>query len=326
MDVNFFTLLNFYPAALICLGRICMIGIAEKHLKPIHALAKRLEPNYNTEKLGTWGILFFCCGALAAGNDLWRDIVKKSDTYIPSKDFVKLMRGSEICNSDEYAVRFSECIKEWCNSSYAKDEAEKRMEQYRYKISERVYLCNKEWVVLGYMLNSSQDMSKEELLGFDCQTWINMSGTMTQNYGWPELFFAAGLLLSSESSVSWDKMASAILGMYKPHKEEVTALYEHYAGRNPIAKSGSRSLRSAEELKRGTRVRLRNGWEAIINQKCKGNILNATVFGDFTETGSIYTHDIIAAEINGQWVDVEMTEGQAQFHKEVKPFFNGGAG
>lgn len=83
---------------------------------------------------------------------------------------------------------------------------------------------------------------------------------------------------------------------------------------------------SPNELKRGTRVRLRNGWEAIINQNCTGNILNATVFGDFAETGSIYTHDIIAAEINGQWVDVEMTEGQAQLHKETKLFFNGVVG
>lgn len=63
---------------------------------------------------------------------------------------------------------------------------------------------------------------------------------------------------------------------------------------------------STNELKKGTRVRLRNGWEAILLQKCNGNIVNAQVFGDFTETGSIYTHTIIAAKINGQWVNVEM--------------------
>lgn len=296
-----------------------MLGITGKHLEPIHRLAKTLDPDCDTEKLGAWAILFLCCGAMAGGNSLWHDIVKNSDTFICSSDFTKLMQGAEVCTSDDYAIRFSERIKEWSNSSHAIAVAEKRMEKYSGKISDTALLCNKTWFTLAYMLNSLQDIHREELLGFDCQRWVSVSGSKEQSYGWPELFFAAGILLTAEPSVSWHKMASAIHGMNKPYKEDVATLFEHYAGKNPFSKSGSRRVRT-DQLKKGVRIRLRNGWEAIVVEECNGNILIAKVFGDFTETGSVYAHNIAETEVNGKWVEVEMTEEQTQFHKEVKPF------
>ena len=86
----------------------------------------------------------------------------------------------------------------------------------------------------------------------------------------------------------------------------------------------SRSVRT-DQLKKGVRIRLRNGWEAIVVEECNGNTLIAKVFGLFTETGSVYAHNIVAAEVNGKWVEVEMNEEQTQFHKEVEPFLNGEA-
>jgi hypothetical protein len=67
---------------------------------------------------------------------------------------------------------------------------------------------------------------------------------------------------------------------------------------------------------------MRNGWEAIVLGKCDGNILRAKVFGDFTKTGSIYAHNIVATEVDGKWIDVETTSEQAQFYKNVQPFFD----
>ncbi len=46
------------------------------------------------------------------------------------------------------------------------------------------------------------------------------------------------------------------------------------------------------KLKKGTRVVLRNGWEAVLEDNKKGSIRLATVFGTYTEMGSIYAHDI----------------------------------
>lgn len=46
------------------------------------------------------------------------------------------------------------------------------------------------------------------------------------------------------------------------------------------------------KLKKGTRVVLRNGWEAVLEDNKRGSIRMATVFGTYTEMGSIYAHDI----------------------------------
>jgi len=47
------------------------------------------------------------------------------------------------------------------------------------------------------------------------------------------------------------------------------------------------------ELKKGDRVQLRNGWYATIADNAKGNTRIATVEGFVTETGSVYSHDIV---------------------------------
>jgi len=80
------------------------------------------------------------------------------------------------------------------------------------------------------------------------------------------------------------------------------------------------------ELKKGVRVLLRCGWEAVIADNAKGNTRVCTVYGDFTEMGSVYSHDIIARQVldaeevsdkkkimyNGKvWIaDIEYTESQ----------------
>lgn len=92
-----------------------------------------------------------------------------------------------------------------------------------------------------------------------------------------------------------------------------TASSKHYAGTK---------IRT-DQLKTGARVRMRNGLEAIVVKECDGNTLIAKVFGASNETGSVYAHNIVATEVDGQWIEVEMTEDQARFYKEVKPFFDG---
>lgn len=287
-----------------------MWGIERKDLVPIHSVAKQFDSSYNTEKLGAWGILFLCCGAMSVRNSLWRDRVKNSDTFVRPSDLDNILQGSDVCTSDDYAVKFSEFIKKSCNDSLAIAVIEKRMENLRGKISDKAFLSRKTYLTLAFMLNSLQDLTREELLGFDCQAWVSLSNGEERSYGWPELFFTAGLLLNNEGSVGWDKMASVIRGMGKSSKVDVIELFEHYAGIK---------IRT-DQLKKGARVRMRNGWEAIVVKECDGNTLIAKVFGAFTETGSIYAHNIVATEVDGKWVDVEMTEEQARFYGEVKPF------
>lgn len=45
-------------------------------------------------------------------------------------------------------------------------------------------------------------------------------------------------------------------------------------------------------LKKGDLVKLNNGWYAVIADNPKGNARMAEVHGHYTETGSVYSHDI----------------------------------
>ena len=72
------------------------------------------------------------------------------------------------------------------------------------------------------------------------------------------------------------------------------------------------------ELKKGTRVKLRNGWFATLEDNARGNIRLATVEGYVTEIGSIYSHDIkyYYDKENG-WVCPEYTSAQLKLRKQV---------
>ena len=117
-------------------------------------------------------------------------------------------------------------------------------------------------------------------------------------------------------------MASIIHGMGKSINVDVAPLFEQYAGRN-IFSAAKRTKIRTDQLKKGARVKMRNGWEAIVVEECDGNTLIAKVFGRFTDTGSIYAHNIVATEVDGKWVEVEMTEEQARCYKWVKPLLDG---
>lgn len=56
------------------------------------------------------------------------------------------------------------------------------------------------------------------------------------------------------------------------------------------------------KLKKGTRIVLRNGWEAVLEDNKRGSIRMATVEGFYTEMGSIYAHDIAGYKDGDFWV------------------------
>lgn len=80
-----------------------------------------------------------------------------------------------------------------------------------------------------------------------------------------------------------------------------------------------------DDLKKGTRVKLAIGWDAILVDNKKGTIRFATVYGVETETGSIYCHDIVAyGDSNGDWHnDVEYSQSQLHCKKLNEALFGG---
>jgi len=76
------------------------------------------------------------------------------------------------------------------------------------------------------------------------------------------------------------------------------------------------------DLKKGARVQLRNGWFGTVADNAKGNIRMVTVEGDFTETGSVYSHDIFrACPQGGAWELVEHTPAQLKLREQVERVF-----
>jgi len=76
------------------------------------------------------------------------------------------------------------------------------------------------------------------------------------------------------------------------------------------------------DLKKGMRVLLRNGWYATIMDNKRGNSRLARVEGIVTEIGSVYAHDIVNVRKDGGfWESVEHTEKQLGVRQMVGKLF-----
>ena len=76
------------------------------------------------------------------------------------------------------------------------------------------------------------------------------------------------------------------------------------------------------DLKKGMRVLLRNGWYATIMDNKRGNSRLAEVEGIVTEIGSVYAHDIVKVRKDeGIWENVEHTEKQLGVRRMVGKLF-----
>jgi hypothetical protein len=80
------------------------------------------------------------------------------------------------------------------------------------------------------------------------------------------------------------------------------------------------TLIQTNDLKKGARVQLDNGWYATIQDNRKGDVRVATVEGLHTETGSIYAHDIVRVELVEGWATVSHTPKQKANRDRVRTF------
>ena len=75
------------------------------------------------------------------------------------------------------------------------------------------------------------------------------------------------------------------------------------------------------DLRKGVRVQLRNGWFGTVADNARGNIRMVDVEGIYREIGSVYSHDIFRAQYEGVWQEVEHTPAQLKLCETVKAFF-----
>jgi len=74
------------------------------------------------------------------------------------------------------------------------------------------------------------------------------------------------------------------------------------------------------ELKKGDKVRLRNGWDAEIMDNMKGNTRLAKVFGFYTEIGSVYSHDILYCTSGLTRIEITHTPAQLKLKTQIESF------
>ena len=76
------------------------------------------------------------------------------------------------------------------------------------------------------------------------------------------------------------------------------------------------------DIKKGWRIRLANGWYGTMKDNMRGDRRMAEVEGFFTEIGSVYSHDIVLAKApDGEWQGVEHTPKQLALKKQVDAIF-----
>ena len=81
---------------------------------------------------------------------------------------------------------------------------------------------------------------------------------------------------------------------------------------------------TTNEIKKGMKVRTVQLGAPITGEmldNLKGNTrlikTNGSEIGMFDEMGSVYAYDIVAAEVDGEWVNVEHTEKQLKLKASV---------
>lgn len=135
-----------------------------------------------------------------------------------------------------------------------------------------------------------------------------------------------GRLTWGKQPVSGNSLSSAQVPNYGEYDQKILAA--ETAGDKKLAKKlrddmdreevESRGLVRANDLKKGSRVLLRNGWEADLIDNGKGNTRYAKVYGDYTEMGSVYTKDILEAKVGENWKKVALSAAQRKAAKKIR--------
>jgi len=77
----------------------------------------------------------------------------------------------------------------------------------------------------------------------------------------------------------------------------------------------------ANDIKKGAKMVLTNGWKADMADNAKGIVRMAKVYGFETEIGSIYMHDVARVQTPaGHWELVEFTPTQQKNIATTKSF------
>lgn len=77
----------------------------------------------------------------------------------------------------------------------------------------------------------------------------------------------------------------------------------------------------SNDVKKGMRVRLRSGLEAVMYDSAVSDVRMATVEGIVDELGSIYAYEIEAVQTDSGWERVTPTQSQRDINERLMGFW-----
>ena len=193
-----------------------MFSITREKVAPILGLVRQSDPVVDFSKMGDWGIIFICCGALAGQTRSGRaKLLEHLNAPITPESIVH--KGDD----EYYAGCLAEFIEEWSQDVGGISLAKQRLKETGRYLDDN-YGPMLPYFSIAIMLNSLTDLDTDQFRKL--KEWVNKS-----ELGWPGFFFAAGFLLSSRPLVKWDQWASALLAINAQTKHQLKELFDSYS-------------------------------------------------------------------------------------------------
>jgi hypothetical protein len=207
-------------------GHAGMLSLAKLEIDAIAPVLSEFDPNADTTKIGSWGLLYLIYGLAAGHSFRWASTIPQ---LIPTgyEAFRQSLSGepSEI----DLAIKFSNLVSKWAQDPAGLAIARTRLadlERHLGKpLADNLRQYNLDCARLGIMLNSLSDLEIDDLTAI--RSWASQ-----HDWGWPILFYGAGILLSVESAFPSRSLTYGVLGLSHSAKDKVKMLLNHYSRRD----------------------------------------------------------------------------------------------
>lgn len=197
-----------------------MLSRARTEIGPIDSLLTEFDPDADTNRMGSWGMLYLVCGASASHSRGWLATIIEPSIGDVYRQFL-----SGTVPETVLAYRFKSILLDWMRDSvglkYARECLEdlKRTIQFPpHKEADEAFIS---YFRLAIMLNTFTDWESDDIAPI--RHWA-----AEHDRGWPTLFYAAGVLLRDDSRFSFERVKAGLLFASHSAKPKVKVLLEQF--------------------------------------------------------------------------------------------------
>ena len=180
----------------------------------------------DTTKIGSWGLLYLICGALAGQSLEWKSRVFEN-IETGYEVFRQWASGKE--SEMDLAFAFKKLILKWAQDPTSLTIARQRLDNLERRrgnaLSDNGRQQFLDYGRLAIMLNSLSELDTNEVLSI--RRWAS-----EHDQGWAILFFGAGILLSVDTQFPWPSIGSGLLMSSHSAKDKVKMLLNQYSRRD----------------------------------------------------------------------------------------------